>query len=98
MPQLEFVTSVLQAYPASRSSREKEGALNMTRALDETMLRHPKVGEMLESFFMNHVVPELASQDRYLRFRAVDLVRTFAGQMRWTESAVSRCSVALFRL
>lgn len=92
MAQLEFITSVMQGFPASRSAREKDGALNMTRALDMTMLKHPKVGDMLEGFFVAYVIPELGSSDRFLRFRSTDLIRTFSAQMRWRDQKVSAAS------
>ncbi|PWN26503.1 ARM repeat-containing protein [Jaminaea rosea] len=87
LPQLEFVTSVVQAYPASRSAAEKAGALAMCKAMDLTMLHHPKVSTSLEGFFSQYVVPELTSQDRVLRFRACQLISAFGSKMAWRNSA-----------
>lgn len=86
LPQLEFVTSVVQNYPASRSTAEKAGALAMVKAMDLTMLNHSKVSASLEEFFANYVVPDLGSQDRFLRFRACSLVSSFGSRMAWRSS------------
>ncbi|CAO1614377.1 unnamed protein product [Parajaminaea phylloscopi] len=86
LPQLEFVTSVVQGYPASRNASEKAGALAMCRAMDLTMLNHEKVSTSLEGFFAQFVVPELTSQDRFLRLRACQLVSSFGSRMAWRDS------------
>ncbi|CAO1626737.1 unnamed protein product [Sympodiomycopsis kandeliae] len=86
LPQLEFVTSIVQSYPASRSAAEKAGALAMCKAMDLTMLNHEKVSASLEEFFANYVVPELTSQDRFLRFRACQLISAFGSRMAWRNS------------
>ncbi|KAN0063244.1 Nonsense-mediated mRNA decay protein 5 [Thecaphora frezii] len=88
MPMLDFITSVVSAYPAQRSAREKEGAFHMCRALDLTMINHEKVSEMLDGFFAQHVIPELKSEHRFLRFRALDLVKSFdSNGMKWSNEA-----------
>ena len=88
MPMLEFVTSVVNAYPAQRSPQEKEGALRMCRALDLTMINHENVAGMLDGFFAQHVIPELKSEHRFLRFRACELVKSFdSNGMHWTNEA-----------
>lgn len=89
LPQLEFVTSVVQAYPMSRSAAEKAGALSMCRAMDFTMLNHEKVFSSLEEFFARYVIPELVSQDRFLRLRACQLISAFGSKMAWRDSKVS---------
>lgn len=88
-PQLDFVTTVVQQYPATRSAAEKAGALAMCRAMDLTMIHSPKVFESLEGFFAQYVVPELASPHRFLRLRACQLVSTFASKMVWKNPKVS---------
>ncbi|PWN53145.1 ARM repeat-containing protein [Violaceomyces palustris] len=85
MPILEFITSVLNAYPSQRSAVEKEGALRMCRSLDTTMVNHEKVSGMLDGFFAQHVIPELRSEHKFLRFRACELVKAFdSNGMKWS--------------
>lgn len=86
LPQLEFVTSVVQAYPSSRTPAEKAGALAMCRSMDLTMLNHEKVASSLEAFFAQYVVPELTSSDRFLRLRACQLIAAFGSKMAWRQS------------
>ncbi|GAC96374.1 hypothetical protein PHSY_003954 [Pseudozyma hubeiensis SY62] len=88
MPLLEFVTSVVNAYPAQRSAKEKDGAFHLCRAMDLTMVNHEKVSGMLDSFFAQHVVPEMKSEHKFLRYRACDLVKAFDHNgMQWSDNA-----------
>jgi len=91
MPQLEFITKVMNTYQAAGNAgnaREKEGALHMTLALNVVMLNTEGVESMLEPFFQQHVIPEMKSQHKELRFRSVELVRTFGSRMAWKEESV----------
>ncbi|TKY86757.1 hypothetical protein EX895_004397 [Sporisorium graminicola] len=88
MPLLEFVTSVVNAYPAQRSAKEKDGAFHLCRAMDLTMVNHEKVSGMLDSFFAQHVIPEMKSEHKFLRYRACDLVKAFDHNgMQWSNNA-----------
>ncbi|PWZ00666.1 ARM repeat-containing protein [Testicularia cyperi] len=88
MPLLEFITSVVNGYPAQRSAREKDGAFHLCRAVDLTMVNHEKVSTMLDGFFAQHVIPELKSEHRFLRYRACDLVKSFDHNgMEWSNTA-----------
>ncbi|EST07572.1 Exportin/Importin, Cse1-like protein [Kalmanozyma brasiliensis GHG001] len=88
MPLLEFVTSVVNAYPAQRSAKEKDGAFHLCRAMDLTMVNHEKVSGMLDSFFAQHVIPEMKSEHKFLRYRACDLVKAFDLQgVQWSDNA-----------
>ncbi|CEH16723.1 Nuclear transport receptor RANBP7/RANBP8 (importin beta superfamily) [Ceraceosorus bombacis] len=81
-PQLQFITSVIQ----TRTNNEKEGALNMLVSISDTILESSEISNQLETLFVTSVIPELASGNRFLRFRACDLVRVFAGTMRWQDT------------
>lgn len=88
MPLLEFVTSVVNAYPMERSAKEKDGAFHLCRAMDLTMVNHEKVSGMLDSFFAQHVIPEMKSEHKFLRYRACDLVKAFDHNgMQWSNNA-----------
>ncbi|MCO5552203.1 hypothetical protein L7F22_005715 [Adiantum nelumboides] len=87
LPILEFVTRVLNAYPASRSAAEKEGALYTVKTLDDVMLTHPMVKTNLESFMVQHVIPELSGQDRFLKFRAAEVIARLSSDMEWKNGA-----------
>lgn len=86
MPLLEFITSVLN--DSQRSPREKDGALHLCRAMDVTMVNHENVSDMLDGFFGQHVIPQLASPHRFLRFRACDLINSFdRNSMNWSNGS-----------
>lgn len=88
MPLLEFVTEVVNAYPAQRSAKDKDGAFHLCRAMDLTMVNHEKVSHMLDGFFAQHVIPELKSEHKFLRYRACDLVKAFdQNGMQWSNTA-----------
>lgn len=89
MPLLEFVTSVVNAYPnGGRSAKEKDGAFHLCRAMDLTMVSHEKVSGMLDGFFAQHVIPELKSEHKFLRYRACDLVKSFDHNgMAWSNNS-----------
>lgn len=46
---------------------QRFGALNMTAALGPFIMRHPEVKNSMESFLMQHVLPEFASPEPYMR-------------------------------
>lgn len=86
MPVLEFLTAVLNNYPASKTPAEKEGALYLIKVLEDAMLSHPATAPSLEGLLSQHVVPDLRSQHRFLRFRAADVVSALGGKMEWKDS------------
>ncbi|PWN34353.1 ARM repeat-containing protein [Meira miltonrushii] len=86
MPILEFLTNVLNNYPASKTPAQKEGALNLIKLLDDAMLSHPSTAPSLEGLLTQHVVPDLRSNHRFLRFRAADVVAALGGKMSWKDS------------
>ncbi|UZJ56806.1 hypothetical protein CBS101457_006126 [Exobasidium rhododendri] len=83
---LEFLTDVLNNYPASKTPSEKEGALHLIKILEDSMLSHPATLPNLEGLMIQHIVPDLASPHRFLRFRAADVVACLAGKMEWKDS------------
>ena len=83
---LEFLTDILNNYPASRSPSEKEGALHLIKILEDSMLSHPATVPNLEGLLVQHVIPDLASPHRFLRFRAADVIASLAGKMEWKDS------------
>lgn len=83
---LEFLTDILNNYPATKSPSEKEGALHLIKILENAMLSHPATAPNLEGLLIQHVVPELASPHRFLRFRAADVIAALAGKMEWKDS------------
>ncbi|SPC66853.1 related to NMD5 - Nam7p interacting protein (Importin-8) [Ustilago sp. UG-2017b] len=89
MPLLEFVTEVVNDYPnGSRTAKEKDGAFHLCRAMDSTMVSHEKVSAMLHGFFAQHIIPELKSGHKFLRYRACDLVKSFDHNgMAWTDNS-----------
>jgi importin-7 len=46
---------------------QKYGALNMTVALGPFILRHPELKNNVESFMLQHVLPEFSSSEPYMR-------------------------------
>lgn len=80
---LEFLTGILNN---PKSPSQKEGGLYLIKILDEAMLSHPATVPNLESLLISHVVPDLTSPHRFLRFRAADVVAVLAGKMEWKEA------------
>ncbi len=77
-----------QRLPSQRSAKEKDGAFHLCRAMDLTMVNHEKVSGMLDGFFAQHVIPELKSEHKFLRYRACDLVKAFDHNgMQWSNNA-----------
>ncbi|CAD6891703.1 unnamed protein product [Tilletia laevis] len=76
-PQLEFITAVITGYPGTYNAAQKDGALRMCCALSSLMVKHPLVADTLDSFVLNHVVPELTSEHRFLRFHACEVIKEF---------------------
>ncbi|KAK0547673.1 Nonsense-mediated mRNA decay protein 5 [Tilletia horrida] len=87
-PQLDFITSVITGYPGAYNATQKDGALVMCSALAALMVKHPQVSGTLDAFVLNHVVPELQSEHRFLRFHACDLIKEFDKHgMEWKSQA-----------
>ncbi|KAK0526479.1 Nonsense-mediated mRNA decay protein 5 [Tilletia horrida] len=83
-PQLEFITAVITGYPGTYNASQKDGALSMCSALSTLMVKHPLVANTLDSFVLNHVVPELKSEHRFLRFHACNVIKQFDQEgMHW---------------
>ncbi|KAE8222862.1 hypothetical protein CF319_g4012 [Tilletia indica] len=76
-PQLAFITAVITGYPGTYNAAQKDGALNMCSALSSLMVKHPLVSNTLDSFVLNHVVTELQSEHRFLRFHACEVIKEF---------------------
>ncbi|GJN87375.1 hypothetical protein Rhopal_000324-T1 [Rhodotorula paludigena] len=84
LPLLQFIQSVVDKYPASTTPRQKDGALRMLGSLATTAVKSKKLAPMLESFFVQYIVPEFKSPHGLLRFRACDLVEKFESvDMTW---------------
>ena len=83
-PTLEFITSVLNAYPSQCTARQFDGALHMCITICPSMVSHEAVQDKLDAFFAQHVLPALKSPEPFLRLRACEVIRTFdhAG-MKW---------------
>lgn len=76
-PTLQFITSVLNAYPEQATARQFDGALKMCIAISSTMVNQEGVKDNLDAFFMQHVLPALKSPEPFLRLRACAAVQTF---------------------
>ena len=46
---------------------QRYGALNMTAALGPFIMRHPEVKGNMEQFLLQHVLPEFAAPEPYMR-------------------------------
>ncbi|KZT65852.1 ARM repeat-containing protein [Daedalea quercina L-15889] len=97
MPILGFINRVLQSKPAPP---QRFGALNMTAALGPFIMRHPDVKGNMEQFLVQHVLPEFASPEPYLRAIACEVLGTVEKNgMKWSNedllgqhfTAVSSC-------
>lgn len=86
VPILDFLTNVLNNYPASKTPSQKEGALNLIKNLQDAMLSHPATAPNLEALLSQHVIPDLRSQYRFLRFRAADVVAVLGDKMEWKDN------------
>ncbi|KAL5482877.1 NMD5 [Sanghuangporus weigelae] len=85
LPILQFINSVLDSNAAPP---ERFGALNMTAALGNFMMRHPQVRPNVEQFVVQHVFPEFNSQLPYMRAIAIDVIGTIEKHgMEWTNEA-----------
>ncbi|BGP23398.1 nonsense-mediated mRNA decay protein [Rhodotorula toruloides] len=81
---LQFIQSVVDKYPAETTPRQKDGALRMLAALAPTAVKSKKLAPLLESFFLQHVVPEFKSPHGLLRYRACDVIEKFESvDMTW---------------
>ena len=84
-PTLQFITSVLNAYPEQATARQFDGALKMCISISSTMVNQEGVKDKLDAFLVQHVLPALKSPEPFLRLRACAAVQTFdqAG-LKWT--------------
>ena len=86
-PTLTFITHVLNAYPAQCTARQFDGALRMCMTICQTMVHHENVQNMLDAFFVQHVLPVLKSPEPFLRLRACALIHAFdSAGMKWQTS------------
>ncbi|GAA5868690.1 hypothetical protein JCM8547_003784 [Rhodosporidiobolus lusitaniae] len=84
LPLLEFIQGVVSRYPDETTPRQKDGALRMLGALANTAVKSKKLAPMLESFFLQHVVPEFKSPHGFLRYRACEIVEKYEScDMTW---------------
>ncbi|EIN12803.1 ARM repeat-containing protein [Punctularia strigosozonata HHB-11173 SS5] len=78
---LTFIYSVLRSNPASP---QRFGALNMVAALGPFIMSHPEVKTNMESFMLQHVLPEFSSSDGYMRAIACEVLGTVEkSRMDW---------------
>lgn len=85
MPILGFVNSVLQSNPAPP---QRFGALNMSAALGPFIMRHPDVKGQMEQFVMQHVSPQFAAPEPYLRAISCEVVGTLVKcGLTWSSEA-----------
>ncbi|KAI0372335.1 ARM repeat-containing protein [Pilatotrama ljubarskyi] len=73
LPILGFINRVLQSKPAAP---QRYGALNMTAALGPFIMRHPDVKGNMEQFLIQHVLPEFAASEAYMRAVACEVLGT----------------------
>ncbi|GAA6009458.1 hypothetical protein JCM11491_003564 [Sporobolomyces phaffii] len=84
LPLLEFIQRISSSYPASATARQKDGALRILGALSMTAVKSKKLAPMLESFFIQQVVPEFKSEHGLLRYRACEVVEKYESvDMTW---------------
>ncbi|GAA6059439.1 hypothetical protein JCM10212_005378 [Sporobolomyces blumeae] len=84
LPLLQFIQKISSAYPATATARQKDGALRMLGALSLTAVKSKKLAPMLESFFIQQVVPEFKSEHGFLRYRACEIVEKYESvDMTW---------------
>ena len=86
-PTLAFITQVLNAYPAQCTARQFDGALRMCITICSSMVHHERVQNMLDAFFVQHILPVLHSPEAFLRLRACSLIQAFdSAGMKWQTS------------
>lgn len=86
-PTLTFITRVLNAYPSQCTARQLDGALRMCITICQTMVNHSSVQNMLDAFFVQHVLPILKAQEPFLRLRACETIHAFDNVgMKWQTS------------
>ncbi|GAA5932308.1 uncharacterized protein JCM15063_001186 [Sporobolomyces koalae] len=84
LPLLEFIQKISSSYPATATPRQKDGALRMLGALSLTAVKSKKLAPMLESFFIQQIVPEFGSEHGLLRYRACEIVEKYESvDMTW---------------
>lgn len=83
---LSFINSVMENYAAHSNSieaqRQKDGALYLMGNLSKVMLSSEFKND-LEPFLTAHVVPDLASPQKFLRLRSAWCIEQFEA-MQWT--------------
>ncbi|KAI0786127.1 ARM repeat-containing protein [Abortiporus biennis] len=82
LPILNLINQVLSSKPAAP---QRFGALNMTAALGQIIMRHPDVKGQMESFMMSHVLAEFSAPEPYMRAIACEVLGTMekAG-LKWS--------------
>lgn len=89
LPLLQFIQKISASYPASATPRQKDGALRMLGALSLTAVKSKKLAPMLESFFIQQIVPEFKSPHGLLRYRACEIVEKYESvDMTWASQEV----------
>ena len=96
LPLLQFIQKISASYPASATPRQKDGALRMLGALSLTAVKSKKLAPMLESFFIQQIVPEFKSPHGLLRYRACEVVEKYESvDMTWASQEVRDVSFLL---
>ncbi|TFK52379.1 ARM repeat-containing protein [Heliocybe sulcata] len=84
MPILAFIHNVLKS---NQPAPQRFGALNMTAALGTFMMKHPEVQKSMEQFMVQHVLPEFASPEPYMRAIACEVLGTVEKSgITWTNA------------
>ena len=82
---LSFINSIMEAYAAQPNSlsaqRQKDGALYLLGSMSKIMLTSEIKGE-LEPFLTAHVIPDLASSQKFLRLRSAWCLEQFES-LQW---------------
>ncbi|EOQ99370.1 hypothetical protein E3P89_02255 [Wallemia ichthyophaga] len=82
---LHFVNSVLTS---SKTPQEKYGALSILIALAPIVMSSKKFGGMMESVFVNHVLPEFSSEFAFMRLIACEMVQKYeTWDIKWSNKS-----------
>ncbi|TIB90206.1 ARM repeat-containing protein [Wallemia mellicola] len=82
---LAFVNSVLTS---SKSPEEKYGAFSILIALSSIVMSSKKFGGMMESVFVNHVLPEFTSEHAFMRLIACEMVQKYeTWDITWSDKS-----------
>ena len=58
---------MLRFFSSKPAAPQRFGALNMTAALGQFIMRHPDVKDNMEQFLVQHVLPEFSAPEPYMR-------------------------------